>query len=222
MVKYSQQKKRGIPLVKILCFDISSLCDSEYFFLYEKSTPERKARADRYRNPDDKKRCIVAGALLSYALSEHITHPPDNFTIQKNSHGKPYIKDVPDFEFNLSHSGRYVVIGYGSSPVGIDVEEIRTDKDLKKVALRYFTQNEISYAEEADFEDRFFQIWTGKESYLKYLGTGLRKDMNTLDVLELKKTHLRTQKIGNSHYLSFFSTDENHELIFLDFKMLTN
>ncbi len=222
MVKYSQQKKRGIPLVKILCFDISSLCDSEYFFLYEKSTPERKARADRYRNADDKKRCIVAGALLSYALSDQVTPPPDDFTIQKNEHGKPYIKEFSDFNFNLSHSGSYVVIGYGSSPIGIDVEEIRTDKDLKKVALRYFTKSELSYVEEKDFEDRFFEIWTGKESYLKYLGTGLSKDMNTLDVLELKKTYLRTQNIGNGYYLSFFSTDENHELIFLDFKTLTN
>ena len=68
--------------------------------LYEQAAAERKNRADRYLRQEDSDRCIVADALLRYAL-EGAQHP-----VEQTPQGKPYLKDRPDFHFNLTHSGR--------------------------------------------------------------------------------------------------------------------
>jgi 4'-phosphopantetheinyl transferase len=79
-----------------------------------------------------------------------------------------------------------VVIAYGESPVGVDVERIRMDSGKENIARRYFTPEEQEYlfsAGEAEKAERFFEIWTAKESYLKYLGTGLRRSLNSFSVV---------------------------------------
>ncbi len=87
---------------------------------------------------------------------------------------------VPDFYFNLTHSGDYVAIAYGSSPVGVDIEQIRTDGVRNSIAQRFFTPQEQKLA---TTPEGFFQIWSMKESYLKCLGTGLSYPMQSVDVL---------------------------------------
>ena len=55
-------------MINIICFDISELGETEYSLLYNKSCDERKSKADRYKDINDKKRCIVAGVLLNFVI----------------------------------------------------------------------------------------------------------------------------------------------------------
>lgn len=165
-------------MIEVRCLDISHVSQDDYDVLYYKASPERKSRADRYLRQEDRIRCVAADALLrlvpGYDQSELLQTPA----------GKPYFKDSC-IQFNLSHSGRWVVIAWGSTPVGIDVEQIRMDQGKRQLAKRFFCPDEQQYVFEAPEEEqgkRFFQIWTGKESYLKYQGTGINRPLNSFSV----------------------------------------
>ena len=43
---------------------------------------------------------------------------------EKNQYGKPYLSEHPDFYFNISHSGEYVLCAIDNNPIGVDIEEV--------------------------------------------------------------------------------------------------
>ena len=167
-------------MTQIRCFDIYQLQPGDYDELYSKSSPERKQRADRYLRKEDSVRCVVAGALMHLLpgfAQEDLDRTPD---------GKPYLKNREKLHFNLSHSGRWVVIAWGDSPLGIDVEQISLDPGKEQVARRFFRSDEQAYIFAAEGETRarrLFRVWTMKESYLKYLGTGINRPLNSFSAL---------------------------------------
>ena len=167
-------------MTQIRCFDISQLQPGDYEKLYDLASAERKSRADRYLKREDSIRCVVAEALLRLIpgfSSEALT---------KTSSGKPYLKEHESLHFNISHSGRWVVIAWGDSPLGIDVEQLQMDGGKETIARRYFRSDEQAYVFSAQGEDRakrFFRVWTMKESYLKYLGTGIDRPLNSFSAL---------------------------------------
>lgn len=118
---------------------------------------------------------LAAGLLLRHFLG--ITEEtPLLYTPQ----GKPYLKHGPCF--NLSHSGQFAALAVSDRPVGLDLQDM-THKTSPHLAARWFT------AEEADWingqPDRFFHVWTRKESVVKALGLGLAAlPMHTFSVLE--------------------------------------
>lgn len=172
-------------MIRIATVDISPLTETEYGKLYERASEERRKRADRYLRTEDSYRCILAEALLRYALkqspgicqAEPVKAPGE----------KPYLPGQDRFEFNLSHSGRWVVLAWGERPVGVDVEIISMDPGKEQLALRYFQQEEQDYLFAVEGQDRarrFFELWTKKESYLKYRGTGITCALNSFSVLD--------------------------------------
>lgn len=167
-------------MTQIRCFDISQLKPGDYERLYALASSDRKSRADRYIKREDSIRCVVADALLRQVPGF------DAACLTRTEAGKPYLKDRKRSHFNISHSGRWVVIAWGDSPLGIDVEQIQMDQGKEALARRFFRFDEQAYVFSASGEDRakrFFRIWTMKESYLKYLGTGIDRPLNGFSVL---------------------------------------
>jgi len=167
-------------MTQIRCIDITQLQPGDYERLYEKASPERKKRADRYLRQEDSIRCIVAEALL------RLVPGFDAGDLDYTEVGKPYFKDHSKPHFNLSHSGRWVVIAWGDSPLGIDVEQIQMDAGKEAVARRFYRSDEQAYVFSAEGENRarrFYRVWTMKESYLKYLGTGITVSLNSFSAL---------------------------------------
>lgn len=151
--------------------------------LYEQAGEHRQKRANRYRQQEDFDRCIVAEALLRYGAGT------GNYQVERTSRGKPFLKDRPEFHFNLTHSGPWVAIAWSDAPVGVDVEVFRENVQCQKLAGQFFCPDEQAYlqAEPSQELRRFFGLWTQKESYLKYLGTGLTKSLSSFSVLEPEK-----------------------------------
>ncbi|MBP3736706.1 MAG: 4'-phosphopantetheinyl transferase superfamily protein [Lachnospiraceae bacterium] len=120
-------------------------------------------------------RSLRAGALLSDALGKVV----DYDTIPRTAHGKPYIPGEPDFHFSISHSGNYLLLAIcRTHEIGADLQEIRPVKPgIDAVASRFFSPAESVYLKKitdpAEKELTFFRLWSVKEAYLKYLGTGL-------------------------------------------------
>ncbi|MEK4444263.1 MULTISPECIES: 4'-phosphopantetheinyl transferase family protein [unclassified Niallia] len=144
---------------------------------------ERKKRILRLRQIPDRIRGVVAETLVRTLIIHRLNIDNNDITLCINNFGKPYLKEYPEFQFNISHSGDYVLCAISDRPVGIDIEEIK-DIDLK-IADRFFTNSEINYINQATNENRikrFYSIWTAKESYIKFIGEGMSIPLNSFTI----------------------------------------
>ncbi|MBO5525878.1 MAG: 4'-phosphopantetheinyl transferase superfamily protein [Clostridia bacterium] len=98
--------------------------------------------------------------------------------IKVNSYGKPYLSDNQLY-FNLSHSGAMTILALSDKEVGVDCEKIRSRKT--DAVLRSFPESERS--EILGTED-FFRHWTVKESFVKFMGTSIAKELPHLSYVE--------------------------------------
>ena len=164
--------KKSEP-IRVYVADVESLADPlKYQAAYEKVSEARKRKADGFRFPADKRLSLGAGILLRNALEKAGIWDRD---IEIMPGGKPYLKNTKEWFFNLSHSGTKVMCVLARNPVGCDIE--RKEKPPLELATEIFSKQEqerlMSLEKEAQ-RQYFYTIWTGKESYLKMTGEGLR------------------------------------------------
>lgn len=87
-----------------------------------------------------------------------------------NADGKPYLPEGP--QFSLSHTRGAVAVAVGGGSVGVDVERIRPVPE--NLPRRVLSGEEYAwFCARGQRAEDFFALWTLKESYYKYLGTGL-------------------------------------------------
>lgn len=108
-------------------------------------------------------------------------HPADDWTdeilsrhisgyagIAHDEAGKPYVIDHPAWHISLSEDDGCKMLAVATVPIGCDIERIQPLSDaLRK---RVFTADEYRQAKTAEAQLR---IWTAKEAYGKYRGTGI-------------------------------------------------
>ncbi len=166
--------------MQVFYFNITPLRNKNIFAEKVKEvSPERLAKIERLKKQDDKFRCLGAGLLINYVKQRFGID--DEIMIEKN--GKPHFKNAK-ISFNLSHSGNYVVIVVSDYNIGIDIQ--RMEKRNSLIAEKNFCASECDYINENDNYEikrqRFHEIWTIKEAYLKNIGIGLRKPLNSFEV----------------------------------------
>jgi len=92
-------------------------------------------------------------------------------------HGKPYLRDAPQLQFNLSHSGGVSLVAVALDvEVGVDVERLRPMPDCLAVAERFLAPEDAAALREAPAVERereFFVRWTRAEAMWKARGIGL-------------------------------------------------
>lgn len=146
------------------------------------ASPERREQANRFRFAEGRARSLGAELLLRKALLDSgITAPELKYGY--GPEGKPYLVDFPDFHFNLSHSGNYVMLAAADREVGCDIEKIAR-ADLR-IAKRFFAPEEYEFilaAPPEERNERFYRYWTLKESFLKVTGRGLELPMNEFGI----------------------------------------
>ena len=116
--------------------------------------------------------------------------------------GKPYLRDYPNRHYNISHKKGVIICAVSDEPVGVDIERVK--KFDKRVAERFFTQNEQTYifADKRNQDQRFAQIWTRKEAYVKWTGKGMMIPFKSFDVLKLSNNvFISTQYVGECEYV---------------------
>jgi 4'-phosphopantetheinyl transferase len=67
-----------------------------------------------------------------------------------------------------------------------DVESVEKDKEFLGIARSFFSPPEYSYLcslPEDKIPMEFYKIWVRKEAYLKAIGTGLSKPMNSVSLI---------------------------------------
>lgn len=100
--------------------DIRTVSAAELARWETAAEPERRARWQQFRRPDDRARSICADHLARTLLREAGAQTP---VIRVGRNGKPYVPDGP--AFNCSHSGNFVCCAVHGGPVGIDLEARR-------------------------------------------------------------------------------------------------
>ena len=167
-----------------------------------------------FRREEDKRAVAAAWLLLCRALRERyaISEPP---RLAFGSHGKPFLADYPHIYFNLSHSRDAAVCAVDTRPVGIDVETTEAyDPALLTTTMNDEEIRSILSDEHPD--QAFLRLWTRKEAFLKYLGTGITDDLR--DILRhpaLAPLHLQTFSPRTEQYIcSLCAEGESMECIF--------
>lgn len=143
---------------------------------------ERKLKISKYRMDRDVHRSLVSELLLRYLIISETQMVNDDIKFGYTKFGKPYLLNNHNkFHFNISHSGDLVTCAIHDQAVGIDVEKVE-DISLE-IAYNYFSLIEKSKLKKDQNKiDKFFELWTGKESYLKAIGLGLSVPLNSFSI----------------------------------------
>lgn len=149
---------------------------------------ERQALINRFRVSHAKKLSLYAALLARMEISSHIDITHNKIDIMTSEYGKPYIKDNSTTFFNLSHTRDVILFSITDNyEVGVDIEGISSIS--KSLCEKVLHKDELAFFYSLPIEKQqsfFFEIWTKKEAYSKYLGSGLRFELNTINTLEKK------------------------------------
>ncbi|MBR3971324.1 MAG: 4'-phosphopantetheinyl transferase superfamily protein [Ruminococcus sp.] len=177
-----------------------------YTEAYECMSKDRRKKADRLLNEEDKRLCVFSDWLLREMLTAEGISNPELYTDEK---GKPFIKGNPLY-FNISHSGTFIACAIDTKPLGIDIEVYReisaaltkhicTDDETKFI---FKTSDNIN---DTDTLKRFFSVWTAKEAYLKCTGEGLSGGLKNISVAA--KDGIK-ERLSPNHKLLHTATDD--------------
>ncbi len=139
------------------------------------------ARADRFRFPELQQKFAQRRGVLRVVLAGYLQTSPETIRFRTNAHGKPFLCEQCNdigLQFSLSHSkDRMLIAVTRDRNVGIDVEVIRQEIDDVGLAKSFFAPEDVNFIiSQSELIRRrrcFFEVWTGKEAYVKAIGEGL-------------------------------------------------
>lgn len=140
-----------------------------------------------------------ADRFVRKVLGNHLGIDGNTLEILRNEYGKPYLRNHQDVHFNVSHAKDAMLCACADGSIGVDMERIhRVDK---RIVNRFFSPAEQEYVL-CDLDDsnlRFTEVWTRKEAYVKWLGTGIQLPIEPYDVMDLrhKTVAIDTQRFGD-------------------------
>jgi 4'-phosphopantetheinyl transferase len=162
-------------------------------------------RARRIRRPADARRFVVCHCGVREVIGRYLGIAPAEVAFSYSPAGKPALASAgadSGLTFNLSHSGELALLAVGvGSPVGVDVERLGSKSNWELIARRVFVPGELArLLALPGAEGRaaaFCAHWTRKEAYLKALGSGLRKPLDSFWVVPGPRGGpYRTQTVG--------------------------
>ena len=141
---------------------------------------ERRKKVNALAVREKKNASLAAGVILPLALKA--CGIEGEVVVENGLWDKPRLVSPQGVHFNLSHSGGWTVVALSDNEVGVDIQQVKP-LDMR-LAKRFFTENEWRQIEGAGdgAAELFYRLWTVKEAYLKALGTGLNRPLNSFTV----------------------------------------
>jgi 4'-phosphopantetheinyl transferase len=142
-------------------------------------------RASRFHFDRDRRRFIVARAVLRLLIGQYTGAAPGQVAFVYGRHGKPHLACGGELDFSIAHSSDAALFAFTSgAPVGVDIEHVRPIEH-EDMAERFFSPSECEALRALAPELRlqaFFACWTRKEAYIKGLGEGLSIPLDRFSV----------------------------------------
>ena len=157
--------------------------DSNLLFQYYNILNEDERRQqNRFHSEKDRHQYLITRVAIRTILSEYVREiEPAEWIFNKNSYGKPYIDSMPsdilNLSFNISHTNQLIVIAITlERAIGVDVENMSRAEEVSDIAEYFFSpieKKQLFSLSSSKFLNRFYDLWTLKEAYIKALGMGL-------------------------------------------------
>ncbi len=174
-------------------------------------------RAKRFHFQEDGNRFVVAHGILRKILGRYMDLSPCRISFRIASGGKPELdarKNPAALFFNISHSCDQIVFAFSRSHrVGVDVERIRPLPEFRAILHGHFHPEEAAAIQRLPASEQrqaFFQLWTGKEAFVKGTGEGLSRPLDSFAVLPtgkreegLLRVKEKSMRTGNWRLLAF-------------------
>lgn len=186
---------------------------SQYEHLISLIAVDRQERIKRYHRLDDAERSLIADVLIRFILCSKYKLDNRKLMFGANKYGKPFLKEVENLHFNVSHSGEWVVCAINHLPIGIDIELIQPI-DMN-IAKRFFSLDE--YYELMRYDDAqrlsyFYDLWTLKESYIKAEGKGLSIPLDSFSIMINSDIKLKTDINSSDYYFKRYDIDKKYKM----------
>ena len=149
-----------------------------------------------------------------------------------NAHGKPYLRDDPEWQFNLSHSKHHLAIVCGHTPhsLGIDIESYPRTIRPAVVEASLSAVEFAHYQQAAEPLRYWLQVWTLKEALLKAAGVGIQQDLHLLDTgfdgnerhssIMWQQQAYALQSLSHEHYQCAIAWQSEHALPPIQYRAL--
>lgn len=188
-------------------------CEPTLLSLQSLISADRRQRALKMRKRESALHCIGAEICLSIALGL-----PLPLKLMTEKGGKPFIENAP--QFNISHSGEYVICAVDEEPIGVDIERINRMKGpiFNRIASP-LEKEKASKLSKSELPEYYCKVWTRKESLLKLTGEGIRKKLSSV-CTESAPYHYRTEKNGEYIYSICLSESKDTKPYFITEEIL--
>ncbi|MBU5488602.1 4'-phosphopantetheinyl transferase superfamily protein [Clostridium sp. MSJ-8] len=187
-------------MIKLLAANINQdIEDNKIEEFLKLISKEKLDKINRYRFREDYLRSLYGDILVRFEIIKQLGIANSDIKFTLNKYGKPYIEGYNNLFFNISHSEDWVICAISDEEVGVDIEKI--EKAPVEVAEHYFHSREyklIRSKASEEVDEYFYKMWTLKESYIKWIGKGLSKQLDSFSINE---------DINNEFYI-----EENKEL----------
>ena len=153
----------------------------------------RKEKMMRYKHLKGQIQCGLGYILLIHALREEgIFKEMPEFSY--NERDKPFLKNYPEWYFNISHSKTAVCCALSREEIGVDIEEVGEYKE--SLAAYICNDKELESLHDSENKaDDFYKLWTRKEAVFKMIGTGINN--NIKNILNTPNINIESHKIDN-------------------------
>ena len=147
---------------------------------------DEKNRAEKFRFDKDSRHFTIARGILRSLIGQYLEINPAEIFFQYSEYGKPAIANNKSLQFNISHSQNIALFAFTKKfNVGVDVEFVNPDIEVKDIAAKFFSTNEIMNLFALPEKQQtlgFFNCWTRKEAFIKAVGEGLSFPLDKFEV----------------------------------------
>lgn len=161
------------------------LDDASWDMAIHSLSTDEVARRNNFRPLLTQQRYARCRAALRSILSHYTGIAPMDFQFRYGLYGKPFIESN-SIRFNISHTYGLALFAFSKCDVGIDVELIdHSNQDVDALIASVGTTQEIERLNEfLGFRknEKFYDIWTCKESFSKLVGTGLNQAFRNIEI----------------------------------------
>lgn len=185
------------------------------FDIYREELPEDiLERNKKYVRWQDRKLNIAGKILLMLGFEKYGLDSKYICDLKYTKYGRPHIEEL-NIDFNISHSGEYVLCALSKSlKLGIDIEEKNEDLDYRTFS-NIFNSKELNQIKHSENKiEKFYDYWTSKESVIKAIGKGLSLPLKEIKIYKESVNyddqvwHIRNLEI-NELYSSKLATNSS-------------
>jgi len=199
---------------------------SDLLFNYLKTllTKKEKDKLAHYKNSKAQHTALITRAICRLVLSQYTNTTPSDLSFIKNQHGKPELTNNSNkIRFNLSHNNDLIIIAIcAKDDIGCDIENPLRKVNIEPLTRRYFSEQEhleICTLTPKIQQQRFFEMWTLKEAFVKATGIGISLGLDTFyfdkDVVskEINVQFNESYPLNKSHIWQLYQQELEQQLL---------